>query len=431
MLNRFISCLLFIFVFLTVCLLPVVDVTLDAAISPSPANAEAPSSTNNSSYVSGDNQIADAQTDGAQEVSAQADPAITLATPTPEPTPEPTPIPTPTPVPVLKGESGDEVMQIQLGLITLGFMTTSPDGVYGNNTEKAVEEAKKYLNEADKQQNGTYLSGEEIAEQTSENTPETDDGNSAEAADTTPTPHPTRAPKYGTGGNDIPHELAAALRDPQSFPIIEQTVERGDTGDSVLRLQRRLNNLKYIYQGIDGKAGNTTVEAISNFQRVNGLSQTGIADTATLKKLYSTAAIENDQPLHPYKLYVDRRDQRVYIYQWNDSTEAYDIRYKSFICSTGKKGSETPAGTYYQDTGPAARWHYFKEFNCWAQYAYSIQGNVLFHSVLYKKQDEKTLTKSSVRNLGTPASHGCVRLKVEDAKWIWDNCPVGTTVVVE
>ena len=40
------------------------------------------------------------------------------------------------------------------------------------------------------------------------------------------------------------------------------------------------------------------------------------------------------------------------------------------------------------------------------------------------------VTQSSVNNLGRKASHGCVRLSVEDAKWIYNNCPVNTKVVV-
>ena len=31
-------------------------------------------------------------------------------------------------------------------------------------------------------------------------------------------------------------------------------------------------------------------------------------------------------------------------------------------------------------------------------------------------------------NFGTAASMGCVRMTVEDAKWIYDNCKSGTTV---
>lgn len=31
-------------------------------------------------------------------------------------------------------------------------------------------------------------------------------------------------------------------------------------------------------------------------------------------------------------------------------------------------------------------------------------------------------------NFGTSASAGCIRLTVQDAKWIYDNCKSGTTV---
>ena len=41
------------------------------------------------------------------------------------------------------------------------------------------------------------------------------------------------------------------------------------------------------------------------------------------------------------------------------------------------------------------------------------------------------LNKTSVRKLGRRASHGCIRLTVEDAKWIYDNCPAGTTVIIQ
>ena len=53
----------------------------------------------------------------------------------------------------------------------------------------------------------------------------------------------------------------------------------------------------------------------------------------------------------------------------------------------------------------------------------------MFHSVLYN-QKGGPVTQSSVNNLGSKASHGCVRLSVEDAKWLYQNCPKGTKVIV-
>lgn len=53
-------------------------------------------------------------------------------------------------------------------------------------------------------------------------------------------------------------------------------------------------------------------------------------------------------------------------------------------------------------------------------------GDYLFHSVLYY-QGTHTLMDGT---LGRPASHGCVRLPIEQAKWIYDVIPSRTTVIV-
>ena len=38
--------------------------------------------------------------------------------------------------------------------------------------------------------------------------------------------------------------------------------------------------------------------------------------------------------------------------------------------------------------------------------------------------------KNSYRNLGRATSHGCVRLTVPDAKWIYENIAPGTKIIV-
>ncbi len=101
--------------------------------------------------------------------------------------------------------------------------------------------------------------------------------------------------------------------------------------------------------------------------------------------------------------------------------------YRQMICSTGKDETPTPLGTY--STSSQYRWGYFTKFGVWAQYWTRFNGPYLFHSVLYNEKDESTLVKTSLNNLGRRASHGCVRLRVSDAKWIFDNCPSGTQTI--
>ncbi|MFA6809055.1 MAG: L,D-transpeptidase, partial [Eubacteriales bacterium] len=50
----------------------------------------------------------------------------------------------------------------------------------------------------------------------------------------------------------------------------------------------------------------------------------------------------------------------------------------------------------------------------------------LFHSVPMDKN--KNIIEEEEKKLGSPASHGCIRLEVDQAKWIYDNIPQGTPV---
>ena len=98
---------------------------------------------------------------------------------------------------------------------------------------------------------------------------------------------------------------------------------------------------------------------------------------------------------------------------------------KEFICSTGKYPSITPTGEYkttihdlYFDSG---------SWRCWYATGF-IGGLYLFHSWPYLQ--DSTPKKVADYTMGTPSSHGCVRLKVDDAKWMYDTLPLRTKVVI-
>lgn len=96
---------------------------------------------------------------------------------------------------------------------------------------------------------------------------------------------------------------------------------------------------------------------------------------------------------------------------------------RAFVCSTG---SATPLGTF--STPNKYRWHEL-DGPSWGQYCTRIHGGVLFHSVwYYQNGNYASQSYREYNKLGTTASHGCVRLTVADSKWIYDNCPLGTTV---
>ncbi|MBR2698737.1 MAG: SH3 domain-containing protein [Clostridia bacterium] len=75
-------------------------------------------------------------------------------------------------------------------------------------------------------------------------------------------------------------------------PLLSKTMNSKDSGADVKRVQLRLYALGYLAkaESIDSNYGATTATAVGLFQRSNGISVTCVADTATLKALYSTAA---------------------------------------------------------------------------------------------------------------------------------------------
>lgn len=126
---------------------------------------------------------------------------------------------------------------------------------------------------------------------------------------------------------------------------------------------------------------------------------------------------------YPYVIKVNKQQNTITIYG-KDSKGKYTVPVKAMICSTG---SDTPLGTYR--TPAKYRWKLLLD-NVWGQYSTRITGGILFHSVWYYKQDPSTLSAVQYNKLGTMCSHGCIRLTVADAKWIYDNCPIGTTVTI-
>ena len=85
-----------------------------------------------------------------------------------------------------------------------------------------------------------------------------------------------------------------------------------------------------------------------------------------------------------------------------------------FASSTGLYNA-TPRGTYQISTKYLWRELYG---GVYGQYATRIHGGILFHSVPYYKRAKDTLCTDKYNKLGQQASMGCVRLTVEDAKWI-------------
>lgn len=122
-----------------------------------------------------------------------------------------------------------------------------------------------------------------------------------------------------------------------------------------------------------------------------------------------------------YRVTVNTAQNIVTVYE---KTEAGEKALSAFVCSVGEG---TPHGTFY--TTDQYRWRLLFG-DVYGQYATRITGHILFHSVPYTEQSPDTLEYEEYNKLGTTASMGCIRLTVEDAKWIYENCPAGTEVTI-
>ncbi len=127
-----------------------------------------------------------------------------------------------------------------------------------------------------------------------------------------------------------------------------------------------------------------------------------------------------------YRIIVDIYWQVVLIYK-KDENGAYTVPVRYMLCSTGSpKLGETRQGTF-QMREAKIRFGQFQVSKEWAQYWSLIFSKTYFHSILYnKKRDLNSVQEAAYKALGSKASHGCIRLTVPDARWIFYNICYGT-----
>ena len=175
---------------------------------------------------------------------------------------------TPSPVPTLspeedaggyqilqKGDKGDKVTALQEALIELGFLSGKADGDFGPGTEKAV-----------------------IAFQQKNDYPATGimDAN-------------IQAFLYS---GEVKNSKGEKTKVNTLSPVEGVSMKKGNTGELVTKLQKRLIELGYLSGKASGIYDANTIAAVRNFQKKNGLTSNGTANADTQNLLYSDAAID-------------------------------------------------------------------------------------------------------------------------------------------
>ena len=128
-----------------------------------------------------------------------------------------------------------------------------------------------------------------------------------------------------------------------------------------------------------------------------------------------------------YLILVNKSSHTVAIYKGSQDNWK---KVRSFLCTVGKPSTPTTSGVFHigQTKGKYVKARYFDSYpsRCW--YPTRIHDGYMFHSVLYKIAP----TPGALNNgtLGASLSHGCIRLAINNAKYIHDVIPAGTTTVI-
>lgn len=123
-----------------------------------------------------------------------------------------------------------------------------------------------------------------------------------------------------------------------------------------------------------------------------------------------------------YLINVNIKKQQTYIY--NGKVDNWNL-VKSFPCSTGIAGEDTPSGSFsIKEKGD---WFFSEKYNQGGKYWTQVTGDILFHSLPFDK-DKTTVVDYT---MSKPSSHGCIRLSIDDAKWIYTNIPKDSKVIIK
>lgn len=165
-----------------------------------------------------------------------------------------------------------------------------------------------------------------------------------------------------------------------------------------------------------------------SFHKTTGVLASGWTVIDGYRRYYHNGALAEDISnlglvSGPYFIKVYKPANYLIVFA-KDETGQYTIPVKAMRVSCGEP---TPTGTFYTPT----RYRWLRMVgDTWAQWCTQIQGDFLFHSVPNWTKNNKDLEVEEFNYLGETRSLGCVRLNCEDAKWLYDNCALGTKVVI-
>ncbi|MCD0447710.1 L,D-transpeptidase family protein [Actinocorallia sp. API 0066] len=202
-------------------------------------------------------------------------------------------------------------------------------------------------------------------------------------------------------------------------PGVPARAETGfrDSGRDVRVLQTRLKRLGFPPGPVNGRYGKETRSAVWAFQKANGLKATNQINRRTARALWQPRKL---RPLvrgaHGRRIEIDLRRQLLTVWQGRRPLLVSHISTgaNKYYCDNGVCGfARTPIGDF-RVTRKIKGWHTGRLGSMY--YPAFFVGGVALHG--------------STAVPGRPASHGCVRIPLHNAKRVYRLVRIGTPVHV-
>ncbi len=324
------------------------------------------------------------------------------------------------------GAEGEEVRQLQTRLMELGYYKGKISGNFLGGTQTAIREFQENsgmtaTGAADPLTQEALFSKKAVGKY--------------DVAGVTATPVPEGSSFLVDDEDTAANNGIVMADDYVPFP---KTLKSGSSGKTVKEMQTRLTALGYYTGPVSGNFARQTLRAVKALQTQNGIKVTGVVDEETWNVIFNDPRIvlpgqepkpsPTPEPV-PFAMTVDVTNQVTTVYGRDENGE-YTIPVRRMLCSTGTKANPSDVGDWVLN-GRHARWCVFPKWgNSYARYWTRINASIAFHSVIYTAVSLDAMKTSSYKALGSRASHGCIRLTVEDAKWVYDNIGAGTVVSI-
>jgi len=188
----------------------------------------------------------------------------------------------------------------------------------------------------------------------------------------------------------------------------------GDLAEILEDYSAKVYKVKLVENGLIGWISGNSISIPPDTKTDNSILSAGYLESYVNKAGHSSKT--------NYLLVTDIARQKLYIFNLQDSFWTLN---RTFDCSTGVNSSPTTTGIFL--LSERGDWFYSNRLGAGAMYWIRFNNQYLVHSV---PMDGNRNIIQNENKVGVKMSSGCIRLLLDDAKWLYKTIPDGTTIVI-